>query len=158
MAGPLFFSFRILEMPNLSPSILHFRYKELRQYSAHVPTIVVANKIDINPEVTKKEFQFATKRNLVNMFASAADGTNVVKIFRDVIELAVQFKQNPPADDFVQEALEAVDYFDQKEKLSQNADEEEDLSSAAAAALAALAQPVTRPKVKHEFTGDSEFV
>ena len=52
-------------------------YKELRQYSAHVPAIVVANKIDINPEVTKKEFQFATKRNLVNMFASAADGTNV---------------------------------------------------------------------------------
>jgi Rab-like protein 2 len=88
-------------------------YKELRQYSAHMPVIVVANKIDINYEVVKKEFQFATKRNLVNMFASAADGTNVVKIFSDAIEAAHQFKENP-TDDFISEALEAVDYMDKQ--------------------------------------------
>ena len=60
------------------------------------------------------------------------------------------------------EALEAVDYFDQKEKAAASAQPtdgaEEDLSAAAAAAIAALSAPMARPKVKHEFNGDSAFV
>ena len=90
-------------------------YKELRQYSASVPVIVVANKIDINYEVTTKPFQFATKRNLPFMFCSAADGTNVVKTFRDAIEAAILYKNNP-GEDFMDQLLETVDYLEKKEQ------------------------------------------
>ena len=85
-------------------------YKELRQYSASMPVLVVANKIDINYEVTTKPFQFASKRNLPFMFCSAADGTNVVKTFTDAIEAALKFKQNPG--DFMEQLLETVDYLE----------------------------------------------
>jgi Rab-like protein 2 len=33
-------------------------YTELREHCPKIPTIVVANKIDINKEVTKKAFNF----------------------------------------------------------------------------------------------------
>ena len=36
-------------------------------------------------------------------FVSAADGTNVVKIFRDSLDLAIEYKKNPPKDDFMAE-------------------------------------------------------
>ena len=58
--------------------------------------------------VTKKKFGFAAKRNLPFEFASAADGTNVVKIFEDAIKLALQFKKNPD-EDFYEQALQIAD-------------------------------------------------
>ena len=83
-------------------------YKELLQYRSNIPIIVVANKIDIDYNVTKKKFAFATKRNLPLQFVSAADGTNVVKIFNDAIQKAYQYKTNPKTD-FKDEILEIAD-------------------------------------------------
>lgn len=91
-------------------------YKELQQYRKGIPVLVVANKIDVNYDVTKKEFAFAKKRNLPFFFASAADGTNVVKIFNEVVEAAVAYKENPETGDFMEDVMRTIDYFDEKEK------------------------------------------
>jgi Rab-like protein 2 len=42
--------------------------------------VQVANKIDIDPRVTSKEFKFAKRNNLPFFYVSAADGTNVVAV------------------------------------------------------------------------------
>ena len=71
-------------------------YKELQEYRKGIPVLVVANKIDgtslvryvsmvlmcgvVDYRVTSKTFNFATKKNLPFYFASASDGTNVVKV------------------------------------------------------------------------------
>jgi Rab-like protein 2 len=55
-------------------------YKELRVYCENIPVICVANKIDVDENVTKKAFAFPKKHNLPFYFVSAADGTNVVKV------------------------------------------------------------------------------
>jgi Rab-like protein 2 len=79
-------------------------YKELREFCETIPCIVVrfrvpptpytlhspqhtssplaqvANKIDIDPRVTSKEFKFAKRNNLPFFYVSAADGTNVVAV------------------------------------------------------------------------------
>ena len=55
-------------------------YKELRANCETVPVILVANKIDVNYEVTKKKFKFPEKHDLPFYFVSAADGSNVVKV------------------------------------------------------------------------------
>ena len=39
-------------------------YRELLQYRSSIPTIVVANKIDVDYNVTKKKFAFASKRKV----------------------------------------------------------------------------------------------
>lgn len=60
-------------------------YKELREYCNGIPCVLVANKIDVDYNVTRKEFKFASKHNLPFFFVSAADGTNVVKVFQRYI-------------------------------------------------------------------------
>ena len=55
-------------------------YEELREAAEQIPCILVANKIDIDPRVTNKNFKFAAKNNLDFHFASAADGTNIVQV------------------------------------------------------------------------------
>ena len=47
-------------------------------------------------------------------FVSAADGTNVVKIFRDALTLAAEYKKNPPKDDFMADVMDLLgeDIFD----------------------------------------------
>ena len=57
-------------------------YEELQENCKGIPTIVVANKIDVDYKVTSKSFNFAAKRKLPFFFVSASDGTNVVKIFQ----------------------------------------------------------------------------
>lgn len=104
-------------------------YKELQKYRKSIPTLVVANKIDVDYKVTQKSFNFAAKRKLPFYFCSAADGTNVVKVFEDAMKAAVSYKENPPAD-FIEDVMRTLDYFDKKEKAKAEADE------AAAAALA----------------------
>jgi len=49
-------------------------------------------------------------------FCSAADGTNVVKVFSEAAELAMQYKENPPSGDFMAEVEETLNYFDKKEQ------------------------------------------
>jgi Rab-like protein 2 len=67
-------------------------YKELREYCEHIPCILVANKIDVDYNVTRKEFKFASKHDLPFFFVSAADGTNVVKVFQSAVLEAKRFK------------------------------------------------------------------
>ena len=69
---------------------------------------MVANKIDVDYQVTKKNFKFASQHNLPFFFVSAADGTNVVKIFDEAIREGVQYKINGKTD-FVTECLELFD-------------------------------------------------
>ena len=69
-------------------------YKELREYCENIPVVLVANKIDVDYSVTRKEFKFATKHDLPFFFVSAADGTNVVKVFNSAIEEAKRYKES----------------------------------------------------------------
>ncbi|KAG8440136.1 hypothetical protein GDO86_006074 [Hymenochirus boettgeri] len=85
-------------------------YTELREYRPEIPCIVVANKIDADLRVTQKGFHFAKKRNLPFYFVSAADGTNVVKLFTDAIKLAVSYKQN--SQDFMDEVMRELENFE----------------------------------------------
>ncbi|ELW48997.1 Rab-like protein 2A [Tupaia chinensis] len=97
-------------------------YTELREFRPEIPCIVVANKIDADIKVTQKSFSFARKFSLPLYFVSAADGTNVVKLFNDAIRLAVSYKQN--SQDFMDEILQELENFtlEQKEDV---ADQEE---------------------------------
>ncbi|XP_036722616.1 rab-like protein 2B isoform X4 [Balaenoptera ricei] len=81
-------------------------YTELREFRPEIPCIVVANKID-DIKMTQKSFNFARKFSLPLYFVSAADGTNVVKLFSDAIRLAVSYKQN--SRDFMDEVLQELE-------------------------------------------------
>jgi Rab-like protein 2 len=69
-------------------------YSELRENCPNIPCVLVANKIDADYNVTRKEFKFATKHDLPFFFVSAADGTNIVKIFETAIQEAKKFKES----------------------------------------------------------------
>ncbi|XP_015682417.1 LOW QUALITY PROTEIN: rab-like protein 2A [Protobothrops mucrosquamatus] len=97
-------------------------YKELREFRPQIPCIVVANKIDTDLKATQKSFNFAKKLNLPLYFMSAADGTNVVKLFTDAIKLAVAYKQN--SEDFMDEVLKELDNFDLETKEEDSPTEE----------------------------------
>lgn len=82
-------------------------YKELRNYCEQIPCIVVANKIDVDYEVTTKVFRFASEHGLPLFYASAADGTNVVKVFKEACLLGYQYK-NSPNKDFYTSVMELL--------------------------------------------------
>lgn len=82
-------------------------YQELQEYTESIPTFVVANKIDIDYKVTSKSFNFSTKRNLPFFFASASDGTNVVKAFHAALEAALKRKECPP-DDYYSQVMDLL--------------------------------------------------
>ena len=83
-----------------------------------LPIVVVCNKIDAAPAVTNKRFAFAaTRAQCVGdvIFVSAADGTNVVRMFETAIEAANKFvRASPPADDFASAVAETLEYFDRR--------------------------------------------
>ncbi|EMP29239.1 Rab-like protein 2A [Chelonia mydas] len=97
-------------------------YKELREFRPEIPCIVVANKIDADLKMTQKSFNFARKFNLPFYFVSAADGTNVVKLFSDAIKLAVAYKQN--SGDFMDEVMRELENFELQKKR-EDSDKEE---------------------------------
>ncbi|XP_010568402.1 rab-like protein 2A isoform X1 [Haliaeetus albicilla] len=97
-------------------------YKELREFRPEIPCIVVANKIDADVKVTQKSFNFARKFSLPFYFVSAADGTNVVKLFNDAIKLAVAYKQN--SGDFMDEVMRELESFDLQKKTENSSDKE----------------------------------
>uniref|UniRef100_A0A2I3MCD1 Uncharacterized protein n=1 Tax=Papio anubis TaxID=9555 RepID=A0A2I3MCD1_PAPAN len=84
-------------------------------------TILVA---DIN--ATQKSFNFAKKFSLPLYFVSAADGTNVVKLFNDAIRLAVSYKQN--SQDFMDEIFQELENF-KLEQEEENVPDQEQNSS-----------------------------
>lgn len=69
-------------------------FKELREFCDRIPCVLVANKIDVDYNVTRKSFKFAAKHNLPFFFVSAADGTNVVKVFHSAVQEAKRFKES----------------------------------------------------------------
>jgi len=79
-------------------------YEELQMYCKGIPCMVIGNKIDVDYEVTKKNFAFAAKRGLPFMFVSAADGTNVARCFREVVKMGLAYKNNPE-DDYYTEVM-----------------------------------------------------
>ncbi|XP_077425505.1 RAB, member of RAS oncogene family-like 2 [Vanacampus margaritifer] len=89
-------------------------YQELREYRPEIPCCVVANKIDADMKVTQRSFNFAKKKGLPFYFVSAADGTNVVKMFREMIKRAVEYKQNPS--DFMDEVMQELEKFELEKK------------------------------------------
>ncbi|XP_070804121.1 rab-like protein 2B isoform X1 [Pituophis catenifer annectens] len=97
-------------------------YKELREFRPQIPCIVVANKIDADLKATQKSFNFPKKLNLPLYFVSAADGTNVVKLFSDAIKLAVAYKQN--SGDFMDEVLKELENFELEAKEEDSPTEE----------------------------------
>ncbi|XP_030646550.1 RAB, member of RAS oncogene family-like 2 [Chanos chanos] len=97
-------------------------YTELREYRPEIPCLVVANKIDADMKVTQKNFNFAKKQGLPFYFVSAADGTNVVKVFREAIHMALSYKQN--SSDFMDEVMKELESFDLKNQ--EDSDEHED--------------------------------
>jgi len=84
-------------------------YKELREYRPEIPCLCVANKIDADIEMTKKDFQFPKKNQLPFYFTSAADGTNVVKVFREAIRTALDYKLNTT--DFMDQVLQELENY-----------------------------------------------
>ncbi|XP_067276162.1 RAB, member of RAS oncogene family-like 2 [Pseudorasbora parva] len=98
-------------------------YKELREYRPEIPCLVVANKIDADMKVTQKSFNFAKKQGLPFYFVSAADGTNVVKVFKDAIQMALSYKKN--SNDFMDEVMRELENFDLENKEETSDKEEE---------------------------------
>jgi len=99
-------------------------YKELRKYRPNIPCVLVANKIDANMDATTMKFAFGKKHNLPQYFCSAADGTNVVKLFRDAIRSAYSYKSNPT--DFVDQILAELDHIDSSNQKSTPEDHEDE--------------------------------
>jgi len=83
-------------------------YKELREFRAGIPVVCIANKVDVDPNVTQKEFAFPRKHNLDFFYCSAADGTNVVAAFETAIAKAVVYSKQPP-EDFVDQVMKLLD-------------------------------------------------
>ncbi|XP_055240079.2 rab-like protein 2B isoform X7 [Gorilla gorilla gorilla] len=101
-------------------------YTELREFRPEIPCIVVANKIDADINVTQKSFSFAKKFSLPLFFVSAADGTNVVKLFNDAIRLAVSYKQN--SQDFMDEIFQELENFNLEQEEEDVPDQEQSSS------------------------------
>ncbi|XP_030861267.1 rab-like protein 2B isoform X4 [Gorilla gorilla gorilla] len=80
--------------------------------------------VDIN--VTQKSFSFAKKFSLPLYFVSAADGTNVVKLFNDAIRLAVSYKQN--SQDFMDEIFQELENFNLEQEEEDVPDQEQSSS------------------------------
>jgi len=70
-------------------------YSELRHYCPDIPVILVANKVDADPSVVKKRFNFGPDNQLPFYFVSAAEGTNVVRVFNEAVKLAIKNKEEP---------------------------------------------------------------
>ncbi|KAF4071980.1 hypothetical protein AMELA_G00269130 [Ameiurus melas] len=99
-------------------------YKELREYRSEIPCLVVANKIDADMRMTQKSFNFAKKQGLPFYFVSAADGTNVVKVFKDAINMALSYKKN--SSDFMDVVMRELENFDLEGKEESAYEEEEE--------------------------------
>ncbi|KAG7276738.1 hypothetical protein CRUP_030355 [Coryphaenoides rupestris] len=92
-------------------------YKELREYSRKFHVVLSPTK----STVTQKSFNFGKKQGLPFYFVSAANGTNVVKMFREMIKRAVDYKQNPS--DFMDEVLQELENFELEKKEEAACDE-----------------------------------
>mmetsp|Transcript_11651 Transcript_11651/g.18959 ORF Transcript_11651/g.18959 Transcript_11651/m.18959 type:complete len:208 (+) Transcript_11651:126-749(+) len=81
---------------------------ELREYAENIPVLCVANKIDVDKKVTQKAFSFPKKNDLKFQFVSAADGTNVVDVFENIIQMAYDYKTGD-SQSFISEVMDLLD-------------------------------------------------
>merc|ERR1740138_1592371 len=70
--------------------------QELRENCPDIPVICVANKIDMDRSMAQKKFKFPEQHKLPFYFVSSSDGTNVVRVFKEAISLAIKNKEQPP--------------------------------------------------------------
>ena len=81
----------------------------MRSHCPKIPCIFIGNKIDIDDRAAQRRYKFVQEQlNMDIEFVSAANGANVVKIFRDALEKGLDYKNNPNKDDFMQEVLELL--------------------------------------------------
>lgn len=73
-----------------------------------IPILLIANKIDFDPSSTQKKFAFAVKYKLPFFYVSAADGTNVVRIFEEAISLAIKTKERAGNGDDIMDDIMAL--------------------------------------------------
>ena len=78
----------------------------MKNHRPDIPYMVIANKIDIDERATQRKYKFIEDLNVPFNFVSAADGTNVVAIFRQTLDMAVAYKEDPNRDDFLKECEE----------------------------------------------------
>ncbi|KAF0295406.1 Rab-like protein 2A [Amphibalanus amphitrite] len=82
-------------------------YQELRENRPKIPALCAVNKIDENPDVTSRSFNFTEKNGMPLYYVSASKGTNVVRLFTDAIDRAVTYKLDPTDEmDHILEELE----------------------------------------------------
>eukprot|EP01062_Namystynia_karyoxenos_P034509 TRINITY_DN252_c0_g1_i2.p1 TRINITY_DN252_c0_g1~~TRINITY_DN252_c0_g1_i2.p1 ORF type:complete len:237 (+),score=96.61 TRINITY_DN252_c0_g1_i2:83-712(+) len=82
-------------------------FSELRQMRPDIPVVVAANKVDLDPSVKEKTFAFPSKNDLELFYVSAADGTNVVDLFEQAIQNAIDYRSSGQMD-IVQECHELL--------------------------------------------------
>jgi Rab-like protein 2 len=80
-------------------------YLDLRKYCPNIPCIVVANKVDVDYMVIKKNFEFPREHNLPFFFASSADGMNVVTVFNEAVRAGLDQRKYGEKD-FLTECLQ----------------------------------------------------
>ena len=54
-----------------------------------MPVIVVANKIDMDEKATARRYKFVEEIGCPFNFVSAANGTNVVSVFKQALEMGL---------------------------------------------------------------------
>ncbi|UJR28352.1 hypothetical protein I4U23_009594 [Adineta vaga] len=96
-------------------------YTELRAIRPHIPCVCAVNKIDAAMEITKKSFSFPKKHDMPLYFVSAANGTNVVRLFRDVIRLAQAYRAGD-SPDFIDQIMRELEDQRTYNDLSQTVD------------------------------------
>ena len=89
-------------------------YNEFRNHCPSTPCILVGNKIDIDKRCVERRYALADKLKCPFYLVSAADGTNVVRIFEELIKLGEEHKKNPKKDYYEQimDILDEDDLFD----------------------------------------------
>ncbi|KAL0236611.1 hypothetical protein PCE1_000009 [Barthelona sp. PCE] len=102
-------------------SVRRITYKNLKQWyrdmisiatTGSIPCFVFCNKVDLNPDATKRTYKFATERNFPLFFTSAADGTNVVQGFTTAIDEAIRMRAEREAgnvDDLVRDVMDVLE-------------------------------------------------
>ena len=70
--------------------------------------MIIANKIDIDERATQRKYKFVEDLGVPFNFVSAANGTNVVAIFKDALKMALEYKLNPDKDDFMNEVMDLL--------------------------------------------------
>lgn len=70
--------------------------------------MVIANKIDMDEKATARRYRFVEEIGCEFNFVSAADGTNVVQVFKRALEQALHYKNNPHEDDFMNDVMDLL--------------------------------------------------